>query len=55
MKLLYVTPEKVAGSGAFQDVLQHMHRNGQLARFVIDEAHCVRCVVSEGCGKGLLF
>ncbi|KAH9306110.1 hypothetical protein KI387_010514, partial [Taxus chinensis] len=40
-KLLYVTPEKIAGSMSFQDVLTSLQQKGQLARFVIDEAHCV--------------
>eukprot|EP00850_Spirogloea_muscicola_P004926 SM000022S07140 [mRNA] locus=s22:115690:118968:- [translate_table: standard] len=41
MKLLYVTPERIAGNAAFQNVLWQLHAKGQLARFVIDEAHCV--------------
>lgn len=40
-KLLYVTPEKIAGSSSFQEVLKSLQGKGQLARFVIDEAHCV--------------
>lgn len=40
-KLLYVTPEKIAGSTSFQDILTSLQQKGQLARFVIDEAHCV--------------
>ncbi|KAK4739362.1 hypothetical protein R3W88_003059 [Solanum pinnatisectum] len=40
-KLLYVTPERIAGNLSFQETLQCMHRKGQLAGFVIDEAHCV--------------
>lgn len=41
IKLLYVTPEKISASTAFQDILDTMHRQGNIARFVIDEAHCV--------------
>lgn len=41
MKLLYVTPEKISSSGRFQNVLSGLHAMKQLARFVIDEAHCV--------------
>ncbi|CAN4110993.1 unnamed protein product [Withania somnifera] len=40
-KLLYVTPERIAGNLSFQETLKFMHRKGQLAGFVIDEAHCV--------------
>ena len=38
---MYVTPEMVIKSSHFQHILQHLSRQGQLARFVIDEAHCV--------------
>ncbi|XP_060167266.1 ATP-dependent DNA helicase Q-like 1 [Lycium barbarum] len=40
-KLLYVTPERIAGNLSFQETLKCMHGKGQLAGFVIDEAHCV--------------
>lgn len=40
-KLLYVTPEKIAGSSSFQEALKSLQEKGKLARFVIDEAHCV--------------
>ncbi|CAM6106339.1 unnamed protein product [Calypogeia fissa] len=40
-KLIYVTPEKIVGSSAFQDILSSLYEKGLLARFVIDEAHCV--------------
>ncbi|XP_057792037.1 ATP-dependent DNA helicase Q-like 1 [Salvia miltiorrhiza] len=40
-KLLYVTPEKVAGNMSFQEILKVLHRKGQLAGFVVDEAHCL--------------
>ncbi|RKO95441.1 P-loop containing nucleoside triphosphate hydrolase protein, partial [Caulochytrium protostelioides] len=39
-KLLYVTPEMMGKSARFRDTLQRLHQRGQLARFVIDEAHC---------------
>ncbi|GAA5830045.1 hypothetical protein JCM11251_006855 [Rhodosporidiobolus azoricus] len=39
--LAYVTPEQIVKSGAFRDILQGLHRRKELARFVIDEAHCV--------------
>ena len=41
IKLLYVTPEKVVQSNAFQSALQRLNENNHLARIVIDEAHCV--------------
>ncbi|XP_028399208.1 Bloom syndrome protein homolog [Dendronephthya gigantea] len=40
-KLLYVTPEKLSGSGRLSDALESLYSRGKLARFVIDEAHCV--------------
>ncbi|POM75149.1 Bloom syndrome protein, DEAD/DEAH box helicase, partial [Phytophthora palmivora] len=41
IKLLYLTPEKIVKSAEMMDLLQNLQRNGMLARFVIDEAHCV--------------
>ncbi|KAI0699173.1 P-loop containing nucleoside triphosphate hydrolase protein [Cerioporus squamosus] len=41
IKLCYVTPEKIANSKKFQATLQRLYKAGKLARFVIDEAHCV--------------
>lgn len=41
IKLLYVTPEKISASTVFQDILNSMYSRGNLARIVIDEAHCV--------------
>lgn len=41
LRLLYVTPEKVSASSRLLDALHRLHANGQLTRFVIDEAHCV--------------
>ncbi|XP_061369816.1 ATP-dependent DNA helicase Q-like 1 [Gastrolobium bilobum] len=40
-KLLYVTPERIAGNHSFLEILKCMHQKGQLAGFVVDEAHCV--------------
>ncbi|KHN69374.1 ATP-dependent DNA helicase RecQ [Ordospora colligata OC4] len=40
-KIFYVTPELVAKSGHFHDVLSNLVRRNKLKRFVIDEAHCV--------------
>ncbi len=39
--LLYVTPEKLKDSGSLRGVLSDLYNNSQLARFVIDEAHCI--------------
>ncbi|KAM3610150.1 uncharacterized protein V6R79_026196 [Siganus canaliculatus] len=41
IKLLYVTPEKVSASGRLISALQNLYERSLLARFVIDEAHCV--------------
>ncbi|EYC14323.1 hypothetical protein Y032_0041g475 [Ancylostoma ceylanicum] len=41
IKLLYVTPEKVSASGRLASVFTSLHKRNYLARFVIDEAHCV--------------
>uniref|UniRef100_A0A7N0TXR1 DNA 3'-5' helicase n=1 Tax=Kalanchoe fedtschenkoi TaxID=63787 RepID=A0A7N0TXR1_KALFE len=40
-KLLYVTPEKIAKSDVLLRQLERLHVREQLARIVIDEAHCV--------------
>lgn len=41
MKLLYVTPEKVAASNKLTQILNNLHCRNLLARIVIDEVHCV--------------
>ena len=41
IRLLYVTPEKLASSATLADILHQLDSNGMLTRFVIDEAHCV--------------
>lgn len=40
-KLVYVTPELLSKSGQFQNTVRSLHNRKYLARFVIDEAHCV--------------
>ncbi|KAJ4954538.1 hypothetical protein NE237_011321 [Protea cynaroides] len=40
-KLVYVTPERVAGNMSFSEVLKCLYQKELLAAFVIDEAHCV--------------
>lgn len=41
LKLLYVTPEKVAASQKLTQVLNNLNSRNLLARIVVDEAHCV--------------
>lgn len=41
IKLLYITPEKVAASDALSRIFEHLYSRGELDRFVVDEAHCV--------------
>ncbi|XP_053220772.1 recQ-like DNA helicase BLM isoform X2 [Podarcis raffonei] len=41
IKLLYVTPEKICSSGRLMSTLENLYERKLLARFVIDEAHCV--------------
>eukprot|EP00742_Colponemidia_sp_Colp-10_P010310 GILJ01011317.1.p1 GENE.GILJ01011317.1~~GILJ01011317.1.p1 ORF type:complete len:829 (-),score=157.87 GILJ01011317.1:37-2448(-) len=40
LKLIYVTPERIAKSKMFLSKLEKMHSLGRLSRIVIDEAHC---------------
>ena len=41
LKLLYVTPEMLAKSSTVQNALRSLYERNLLARFVIDEAHCL--------------
>lgn len=41
LKLLYITPEKFARSEAMAKCLGRLRDRGLLARFVVDEAHCI--------------
>jgi RecQ family ATP-dependent DNA helicase len=41
IKLLYLTPERIAKGQATRAILNELYQNEMLARFVIDEAHCV--------------
>lgn len=38
---MYVTPEKISASGRLEEVFRSLYERNLLARFVIDEAHCV--------------
>ncbi|KAK3275384.1 hypothetical protein CYMTET_16481, partial [Cymbomonas tetramitiformis] len=40
LRLVYVTPERVAKSNQFMSKLEKADKAGRLARIVIDEAHC---------------
>ena len=40
MRLLYVTPEKLAKSKRFMAKLQKSYENGVFSRLAIDEVHC---------------
>lgn len=42
--VVYVTPEMLGKSATFQSLLRSIHRKGKLARFVVDEAHCLSSV-----------
>lgn len=42
IRVLYVTPEKISASARLQDLMARLYKKGHIARFVIDEAHCVR-------------
>jgi hypothetical protein len=42
LKLLYITPEKMARSIQMRDCLSRLNDRGLISRFVIDEAHCIR-------------
>lgn len=39
--LWYITPEKLKDSGKVNDILFYLYQKQLLARFVIDEAHCI--------------
>lgn len=40
-KVVYVTPEMLTMGGQIQNIIRGLIRRQRLARFVIDEAHCV--------------
>ncbi|EJU05622.1 ATP-dependent DNA helicase, partial [Dacryopinax primogenitus] len=39
--LCYITPEGLEARGSLRNLLSYLHNDNNLARFVIDEAHCV--------------
>ncbi|CAM4861610.1 unnamed protein product [Rotaria socialis] len=41
LKLVYITPEKIGQSDQLNKLFSHLYDNNNLARFVVDEAHCI--------------
>ena len=41
LKLLYITPERMVKNLTTKTMLTNLYQNEMLARYVIDEAHCV--------------
>ncbi|KAH9103099.1 hypothetical protein LEN26_015381 [Aphanomyces euteiches] len=41
LKLLYITPEKLASCKLLKKILKDMTRRNMVSRFVVDEAHCI--------------
>nr|GAT58017.1 ATP-dependent helicase [Mycena chlorophos] len=39
--LLYVAPERIQVSGTLQQTFSQLYQQNELARFVVDEAHCI--------------
>ncbi|TFK55354.1 ATP-dependent DNA helicase [Heliocybe sulcata] len=39
--IMYVTPEKLESSGRLRNALANLYEEGELARFVVDEAHVI--------------
>jgi len=40
-QLLYIAPERLHQNDTMKTIITQLYQNGQLARFVIDEAHCI--------------
>ncbi|KAH3674840.1 hypothetical protein WICMUC_003043 [Wickerhamomyces mucosus] len=41
LDLVYLSPEMISASKQAKNAIDRLHREGQLARIVVDEAHCV--------------
>ena len=41
IKLLYLTPEKLAHSNQMQSILKRLYNKNLISRFIVDEAHCL--------------
>lgn len=40
-QLLYIAPERLHQNDTMKNIITQLYQNAQLARFVIDEAHCI--------------
>ena len=40
-QLLYIAPERLHQNDTMKNIITQLYQSGQLARFVIDEAHCI--------------
>ena len=40
-QLLYIAPERLLLNNGMKNIITQLYQSGQLARFVIDEAHCI--------------
>lgn len=40
-QLLYMAPERLHQNDTMKNIITQLYQNGQLARFIIDEAHCI--------------
>ena len=41
LRMIYLTPEKFVQSQSFMGILDKLYTDGRIARFIIDEVHCV--------------
>lgn len=41
MRIIYLTPEKMVQSKCFTGILDKLYQENRIARFIIDEVHCV--------------
>ena len=46
VKMLYITPEKLSRSGMIQGLFRDLSNRNLISRFVVDEAHCLRYVLT---------
>lgn len=40
-QLLYIAPERLHQNDTMKNIITQLYQSGQLARFVVDEAHCI--------------
>jgi superfamily II DNA helicase RecQ len=56
VKVVYTTPESLASGGnEIRRLIDNLYNKRQLARFVIDEAHCVSSVSRLRCNQALTW